>query len=134
MKKYLILVIVLLFLAFGFLGFTLFTRIYAVHPGEYYCDANENGLMTSYPVYNILPDRKLEDVFTGAQGEWRNNSINGTVTFTGDVSLEKAVYNKETNSYTVTIRPDYQETYRSGQFIIIDNAALQCYLAYPPGE
>jgi hypothetical protein len=134
MKKYLLLVVMLLMVAFVALGFTLFTRMNKVKLGEYYCDANENGLMTSYPVFNILPDNNLEDVFTGTQGEWRNNSINGTVTFTGDVSLEKAVYNKETNSYAVTIRPDYRETYRSGQFIIINDAAMQCYLAYPPGE
>lgn len=134
MKKYLILIIILLFLALVILGFTLFTRIYVVQPGEYYCDATENGMMTSYPVYTILPDNKLEDVYTGTQGQWRTQPLNKTITFSGDVSLEKAVFDKENNSYLVTIQPDYKEVYRSGQFIIIDNSALQCYLAYPLGE
>jgi hypothetical protein len=134
MKKYLLLVVALLIVAFMAIGFTLFTRMHAVQPGEYYCDANENGVMTSYPVYNILPDGKLEEEFTGSQGEWSNNVFNGTVTFSGDVSLEKAVFNKDAKFYLVTIRPGSEETYRSGQFIIIENSALQCYLAYPAGE
>lgn len=134
MKKYLILIVILLILAFSFLGFSLFSRYYAVQPGEYYCDAIEFGLMTSYPVYNILLDNQIEDVHTGTKGEWRNNAVNQTVTFYGDISLEKAEFDKEKNSYLVTIRPDFVDTYRSKQFIIADQGALQCYLAYPLGE
>lgn len=134
MKKYLILIIILLFLALGFLGFTLFSRAYTVEPGEYYCDATENGMMTSYAVYTILPDNQLEDVYTGKQGTWGNNPFNKTVTFSGDISLEKALFNQENNSFLATIHPDFIETYRSKQFIITEEGALQCYLAYPPGE
>ncbi len=134
MKKYLLLVVMLLMVAFVALGYSLFSRMNKVKMGEYYCDANEYGMMTSYAVYNILPDNKLEDNIAGAQGEWRDNPLKNTLTFRGDVSLESAVYNKATNSYTVTFAPDYAETYRSMQFILIDDRALQCYLAYPLGE
>jgi len=134
MKKYLILIIILLILAFGFLGFSLFSRYYAVQPGEYYCDAQEFGLMTSYPVYNILPNERLEDVFTGTIGEWRNHPFNKTVAFSGEVSIEKAVFNPENKSFLVSIHPEYRQDYQARQFIITDDGALQCYLAYPLGE
>lgn len=134
MKKFLILIIILLILAFGFLGYTLVSRITTVQPGEYYCDALENGLMTSYPVYTILPDSQLMDIFTGAQGEWRNQPFNKTVTFSGDISIGKAVVMEDSNIFTVTIQPGFVDAYQSQQFIVSADNTLQCYLAYPLGE
>ncbi len=100
--------------------------------GQYYCDAWEYGLITTYPVFTISPGGKVSvSAAESQEGDWTFDAGKNSFTFSGAVSLQKADFDADNSRWVVTILPDFQDDYISLQFVDADQGLLRCYLAYP---
>ncbi len=122
-------IILLLFLVITTFACNLSFVSESAPTGQFSCDAIENGVFTSLPVFQILAGGKM--TVMGKEGQWQYDTDRKVFTFSGDVSLQNAKYKKGNNSWLIAIQPAYQANYEAANFVNADEGKLRCYLAQP---
>ena len=88
--------------------------------GTFTCQASERGRLVGTGWFTIQPGGQIEDKITGETGSWIYEAGTKEFLFTGNLDVERATYDSDTDEVIFYLRPEVYRTH-------VEDGKLVCY-------